>query len=238
MWPSCEQLEDPKQTKTLVKRGITELITPGVNISESALASSDNNFLAAIHINRTSVGAAFLDVSTGEFLCAQGEKEDIDKLLTNIAPRELLRMHGTRQFCEENFTHRCPVYEMDDWVYTSDAAEERLMKHFGTSSLKGFGVADMPEAVIAAGSLIHYLDLTQHTNIGHITALSRIEEDRYVRLDRFTVRNLELIEPMTKEGRSLVDVIDMTSTPMGARLLRRWVLFPLLDISAVNRRST
>ena len=213
----CEQLEDPKQTKTLVKRGITELITPGVNISESALASSDNSFLAAIHINRTSVGAAFLDVSTGEFLCAQGEKEDIDKLLTNIAPRELLRMHGTRQFCEENFTHRCPVYEMDDWVYTSDAAEERLMKHFGTSSLKGFGVDRMHEAVIAAGSILHYLDLTQHTEISHITSLGRIERDRFVALDRFTVRNLELVAPLSPEGMSLLDVLDHTSTPMGAR---------------------
>ena len=232
----CEQLEDPKQTKTLVKRGITELITPGVNISESALASSDNNFLAAIHINRTSVGAAFLDVSTGEFLCAQGEKEDIDKLLTNIAPRELLRMHGTRQFCEENFTHRCPVYEMDDWVYTSDAAEERLMKHFGTSSLKGFGVDRMHEAVIAAGSILHYLDLTQHTEISHITSLGRIERDRFVALDRFTVRNLELVAPLSPEGMSLLDVLDHTSTPMGARRLHNWILFPLLDLEEIRRR--
>ena len=232
----CEQLEDPKQTKTLVKRGITELITPGVNISESALASSDNNFLAAIHINRTSVGAAFLDVSTGEFLCAQGEKEDIDKLLTNIAPRELLRMHGTRQFCEENFTHRCPVYEMDDWVYTSDAAEERLMKHFGTSSLKGFGVDRMHEAVIAAGSILHYLDLTQHTEISHITSLGRIERDRFVALDRFTVRNLELVAPLSSEGMSLLDVLDHTSTPMGARRLHNWILFPLLDLEEIRRR--
>ena len=175
-------------------------------------------------------------MSTGEFLCAQGEKEDIDKLLTNIAPRELLRMHGTRQFCEENFTHRCPVYEMDDWVYTSDAAEERLMKHFGTSSLKGFGVDRMHEAVIAAGSILHYLDLTQHTEISHITSLGRIERDRFVALDRFTVRNLELVAPLSSEGMSLLDVLDHTSTPMGARRLHNWILFPLLDLEEIRRR--
>ena len=233
----CEQLEDPKLTKTLVKRGITELITPGVNISDSALASRDNNFLAAIHINRTSVGVAFLDVSTGEFLCAQGEKEEIDKLLTNIAPRELLRMHGTRQFCEENFGHRCSVYEMDDWVYTLDAAEERLKKHFGTASLKGFGVDRLHEAVIAAGSILYYLDLTQHTEISHITSLGRIDSGRYVALDRFTVRNLELVAPLSPEGMSLLDVLDHTSTPMGARRLRNWLLFPLLDLEEIRRRQ-
>lgn len=232
----CEQLEDPKLTRKLVKRGITELVTPGVNTSDTMLSRRENNFLGGIYQGKHFTGVAFLDISTGEFLCSRGKPEYIEKLITNIAPKEMLRMQGTRQAYELAVGYRCSVFEMDDWVYTTQAAEERLMKHFGTSSLKGFGVADMPEAVIAAGSLIHYLDLTQHTNIGHITALSRIEEDRYVRLDRFTVRNLELIEPMTKEGRSLVDVIDMTSTPMGARLLRRWVLFPLLDISAVNRR--
>lgn len=232
----CEQLEDPKLTKKLVKRGITELVTPGVNTSDTMLSRRENNFLAGIHQGKHFTGVAFLDISTGEFLCSRGKPEYIEKLIANIAPKEMLRMRGTRQAYEAAVAYRCPVFEMDDWVYTMQAAEERLLKHFGTSSLKGFGVADMPEAVLAAGSLLHYLDLTQHTNLGHITALSRIEEDRYVRLDRFTVRNLELIEPMTKEGQSLVDVIDKTSTPMGARLLRRWVLFPLLDIEAVNRR--
>ena len=186
----CEQLEDPKLTKKLVKRGITELVTPGVNLNDNTLRPRENNFLAGIHVNKTSVGVAFLDLSTGEFLCAQGDKDYIDKLIANIAPKELLRMHGTRQFCEENISHRCSVFELDDWVYTSDAATERLVKHFGTSSLKGFGVEGMKEAVVAAGSLLYYLDLTQHTNISHITSLGRIDGDRYVRLDKFTIRNL------------------------------------------------
>ena len=232
----CEQLEDPKLTKKLVKRGITELVTPGVNISDNILSRRENNFLGGVYQGKHAVGVAFLDISTGEFLCAQGKPDYIDKLVSNIAPKEMLRMQGTRQAYEQMISHRCATFELDDWVYTSQAANERLLKHFGTASLKGFGVADMPEAVIAAGSLLHYLDLTQHTDIGHITALSRIEEDRYVRLDRFTIRNLELTEPMTPEGKSLADVLDHTATPMGTRLLRRWILFPLLDIEAINRR--
>lgn len=233
----CEQLEDPKLTKKLVKRGITELVTPGVNLNDNTLRPRENNFLAGIHVNKSSVGVAFLDLSTGEFLCAQGDKDYIDKLIANIAPTELLRMHGTRQFCEENISHKCSVFELDDWVYTTDAATERLVKHFGTSSLKGFGVDGMHEAVIAAGSLLYYLDLTQHTNISHITTLGRIDGDRYVRLDKFTIRNLELLSPLAEEGLSLLKVIDKTVTPMGGRKLRSWLSFPLLDIEEITRRQ-
>ncbi len=232
----CEQLEDPKLTKKLVKRGITELVTPGVNTSETILSRRENNFLGGIYEGKHFWGVAFLDISTGEFLCARGSAEYIEKLISNIAPKEMLRMAGTRGKYEQTVGYRCPVFELDDWVYTLSAAEERLTKHFHTAGLKGFGVADMPEAVIAAGSLLHYLDLTHHRDISHITSLSRIEEEKFVRLDRFTIRNLELVEPMTPEGKSLVDIIDKTSTPMGARLLRRNLLFPLLDIEAINRR--
>ncbi len=233
----CEQLEDPKLTKKLVKRGITELVTPGVNLNDNTLRPRENNFLAGIHVSKSSVGVAFLDLSTGEFLCAQGDKDYVDKLIANIAPKELLRMHGTRQFCEENISHKCSVFELEDWVYTSDAATERLVKHFGTASLKGFGVDGMHEAVVAAGSLLYYLDLTQHTNISHITSLARIDGDRYVRLDKFTIPNLELLNPLAEEGLSLLKVIDKTVTPMGGRKLRSWVSFPLLDIEEITRRQ-
>ncbi len=233
----CEQLEDPKLTKKLVKRGITELVTPGVNLNDNTLRPRENNFLAGIHVSKSSVGVAFLDLSTGEFLCGQGDKDYVDKLIANIAPKELLRMHGTRQFCEENISHKCSVFELEDWVYTSDAANERLVKHFGTASLKGFGVDGMHEAVVAAGSLLYYLDLTQHTNISHITSLARIDGDRYVRLDKFTIRNLELLNPLAEEGLSLLKVIDKTVTPMGGRKLRSWVSFPLLDIEEITRRQ-
>lgn len=233
----CEQLEDPKLTKKLVKRGITELVTPGVNLNDNSLPARENNFLAGIHVNRSSVGVAFLDLSTGEFLCAQGDKDYVDKLIGSIAPKELLRMHGLKQFCEENISHRCSVFELDDWVYTLDAATERLTRHFGTSSLKGFGVEGMHEAVVAAGSLLHYLDLTQHTRIGHITTLSRIDGDRFVRLDRFTMRNLEIVQPLSEEGKSLLSVLDKTVTPMGSRRLRSWLSFPLLDIEKIRARQ-
>lgn len=232
----CEQLEDPKTTKKLVKRGITELITPGVNTSPSSLDQRENNFLAAVHFGRHAVGVAFLDITTGEFLCAEGTEEYVDKLLCNIAPREVLRMHGTRRQYEEAFTLRSSVFELDDWVYTAEAAHERLLRQFDTASLKGYGVDDMPGAVVAAGSILYYLDQTCHTHLQHITALSRIDENRYVRLDRFTIRNLELVSPMAQEGKSLLDIIDRTATPMGARLLRRWLLFPLLDVEAINSR--
>lgn len=234
----CEQLEDPKLTKKLVKRGITELVTPGVNTNDNALTPRENNFLAGIHITKFAnrIGVAFLDISTGEFFCAQGTAATIDKLLNNFAPKELLRMRGTRQFCEENISWKCSVFELDDWVYTSDSAEERLLKQFSTASLKGFGVEDMPEAVIAAASLLYYLDLTQHSEIGHIVALSRLDEQHSVRLDRFTQRNLELLQPTTEGGRSLINTIDRTITPPGGRLLRNWIIFPLADPALINRR--
>ncbi|MDE5806897.1 MAG: DNA mismatch repair protein MutS, partial [Muribaculaceae bacterium] len=232
----CEQLEDPKLAKKLVKRGITELVTPGVNLNDNSLSSRENNYLSGIHIGKKNIGVAFLDLSTGEFLCAQGEPEYIDKLLGNIAPKELLRMHGTRAVCEEKFSYRCATFELDDWVYTTDAAETRLIRQFGTAGLKGFGLDGMPEAVIAAGSLLHYLDLTQHTDISHITTLGRIDRDLYMHLDKFTVRNLELLYPLSEGGMSLLSVLDKTLTPMGARLLRKWISFPLLDIEEIRKR--
>lgn len=233
----CEQLEDPKLTKKLVKRGITELVTPGVNLSESSLSERDNNFLAAVHVNGASVGVAFLDISTGEFLCTQGDVHEIDKLIGNIRPKELLRMTGMRRWTDDNISHRCAMFDLDDWIFTTDAAESRLASHFGTSNLKGFGVDRMHEAVVAAGAILHYLDLTHHTRLGHITALGRIDSDRYVALDRFTVRNLELTEALSPDGMSLYDVLNRTSTPMGARRLRNWILFPLLDLEEINRRQ-
>lgn len=232
----CEQLEDPKLTKKLVKRGIIELVTPGVNMAEGSLENRENNFLAAVHFNKTSVGVAFLDITTGEFVCEQGERAQIDKLLSTLMPKELLRMRGTRSECEQSFAHRCSTYEMDDWVYTADAATERLQRHFGTATLKGFGVDNLPDAVIAAGSILHYLDITGHTSIGHITSLRRLGNERFVTLDRFTIRNLELVNPLTPEGMSLLQVLDHTQTPMGARKLRSWVLFPITDIAEINRR--
>ncbi|MDE5713251.1 MAG: DNA mismatch repair protein MutS [Muribaculaceae bacterium] len=233
----CEQLEDPKLTKKLVKRGITELVTPGVNTSAGALQAKENNFLAALHIAKKSVGVAFLDISTGEFLCAETSPEEADKLLCSMAPKELLRMRGTREFCTANITHKCSVFELDDWVYTSDAAEERLLKQFSTSTLKGFGVDDLPAGIIAAGSILYYLDITSHTRISHITSLSRIDNRCYMHLDRFTIRNLELVDTMSPEGKSLLQVIDKTVCPMGARLLRRWVLLPLLDLKSLKSRQ-
>lgn len=232
----CEQLEDPKLTKKLVKRGITELITPGVNLNDNSLQARENNFLAAIHVNRTSVGVAFLDISTGEFLCTQGSVQDIDKLLCNIRPKELLRMSGLRQWTEDNISHRCAMFDMDDWVFTTDAAESRLNTQFGTAGIKGFGIDHLPDAVIAAGAILYYLDETHHNDLRHITTLGRIDADRFVVLDRFTVRNLELIDSLSPDGMSLYDVLNLTSTPMGARRLRQWILFPLLDLEEIARR--
>ena len=232
----CEQLEDPKMTKKLVKRGITELVTPGVSINDNILNNRENNFLAGVHFGDKSSGVAFLDISTGEFMCAEGSIDYIDKLLTNIAPKEVLIMRGQRRKAEDTFTGRYFMFELDDWMFTSDAANERLLKHFQTKNLKGFGVQDMPLAIVAAGTLLYYLDQTQHNNISHITSLSRIEEERYVRLDRFTVRNLELVSSMGEDGKSLIDFMDKTISPMGARLLRRWMLFPLRDPKAIDDR--
>lgn len=232
----CEQLEDPKLTKKLVKRGITELVTPGVNTSAGALQAKENNFLAAVHIAKKSVGVAFLDISTGEFLCAETSPEEVDKLLCNMAPKELLRMKGTRDFCTLNFSHKCSIFELDDWVYTTDAAEERLLKQFSTTTLKGFGVDSMPAGIIAAGSILYYLDLTSHTRISHITSISRIDNRRYMHLDRFTIRNLELVDSVSPEGKSLLNVVDKTVCPMGARMMRRWLMLPLLDLKRLEAR--
>ncbi len=234
----CEQLEDPKLTKKLVKRGITELVTPGVAISDTVLNHRENNFLAALHFTKNrGIGLALLDISTGEFLVAEGDADYIDKLINNFAPKEILVERGNRRLLEETFNNpHLPSFELDDWIFTDDAAHDRLLKQFETSNLKGFGVHSMKVAIVAAGAILHYLDITKHTHTSHITSLARIEESCYVRLDRFTVRNLELIESMNEDGKSLLDVIDRTISPMGARLLRRWLLFPLTDVKAINSR--
>lgn len=233
----CEQLEDPKLTKKLVKRGITELVTPGVSINDNILNHKENNFLAGVHFGKGGVcGVAFLDISTGEFLTAEGAYDYIDKLLGNFSPKEVLVERSKRKQFEEHFGPRYLLFELDDWVFTEDAASERLLRHFETKNLKGFGVQQLPNAIIASGSLLHYLDITQHTHIAHITALSRIEEDRYVRLDKFTVRSLELLDSMNEGGRSLLNVIDRTVSPMGARMLRRWLVFPLKNVKKINDR--
>ncbi len=232
----CEQLEDPKLTKKLVKRGITELVTPGVAMNDNVLTRRENNFLAAVHFGKRSVGVAFLDISTGEFLTAEGTVEYVDKVIANMSPKEMLVQRGLRAHADETFSQHYLTFELEDWLFTLDAADERLRKQFGTSSLKGFGIDGMPDAVVAAGAILHYLDLTHHTQISHIDTISRIEEDRYVRLDRFTVRNLELLEPLDEGGKSLLSVIDRTVSPMGGRLLRRWILFPLRDPKAINDR--
>lgn len=232
----CEQLEDPKLTKKLVKRGITELVTPGIAISDNVLNHRENNFLAAIHFCKQSVGVAFLDISTGEFLAAEGTADYVDKIVSNMDPKELIVERGNKERAVEMLSAKPVTFELDDWIFTDDAANERLRKQFGTSSLKGFGIDRMHEAIIAAGAILHYLDITRHTQTSHITSISRIEEEKYVRLDRFTVRNLELIEPLDPDGKSLLNVIDRTVTPMGGRLLRRWLLFPLKDPKAINDR--
>lgn len=237
----CEQLEDPKTTKTLVKRGITELVTPGVALTDNVLDHKENNFVAAIHFARNAsargtAGVAFLDISTGEFLAAEGPMEYIDNLLGNFAPKEVLVERGNKGRLEEFFTGRYLALELDDWIFTDQSANERLLKQFETSSLKGFGIGRMPLAVVAAGAILHYLDITKHTRTSHIVALRRIEEDAFVRLDKFTVRNLELLHSLGEEGRSLLDVIDRTVSPMGARMLRRWVSFPLKDPAKINAR--
>ena len=232
----CDQLEDPKTTKKLVKRGITELVTPGVSINDNILNYKENNFLAAVHFGKTLCGVAFLDISTGEFLTAEGPFDYVDKLLNNFAPKEVLFERGKRGAFEGNFGAKFFTFELDDWVFTESFAKEKLLHHFETKNLKGFGVEHLKNGVIAAGAILQYLEMTQHTSIGHITSLSRIEEDRYVRLDKYTVRSLELLGSMNEGGKSLLDVIDKTISPMGARLLRRWLLFPLKDEKPIEER--
>lgn len=232
----CDQLEDPKTTKKLVKRGITELVTPGVSINDNILNYKENNFLAAVHFGKTVCGIAFLDISTGEFLTAEGPFDYVDKLLNNFAPKEVLFERGKRGMFEGNFGSKFFTFELDDWVFTETSSREKLLKHFETKNLKGFGVEHLKNGIIASGAILQYLEMTQHTQIGHITSLSRIEEDKYVRLDKFTVRSLELIGSMNDGGSSLIHVIDKTISPMGARLLKRWMVFPLKDEKPINDR--
>ncbi len=232
----CDQLEDPKLTKKLVKRGITELVTPGVAMSDTVLNYRENNFLAAVHFGKTSCGVAFLDISTGEFLTAEGTFEYIDKLLGNFAPKEVLYERGKKGMFEGNFGTKFCTFELEDWIFSETTSYERLLKHFEVKNLKGFGVEHLKNGTVAAGAILQYLEFTQHTQIGHVVSISRIEEDRYVRLDKFTVRSLELLGSMNDDGRSLLQVIDKTICPMGARLLRRWVIFPLKDVKPIEER--
>ena len=232
----CDQLEDPKLTKKLVKRGITELVTPGVSINDNVLNYRENNFLAAVHFGKGACGVSFLDISTGEFLTAEGPFDYVDKLLNNFAPKEVLFERGRRGMFEGNFGSKFFTFELDDWVFTETTAREKLLKHFEVKNLKGFGVEHLKNGIIASGAVLQYLIMTQHTQIGHITSLARIEEDKYVRLDKFTVRSLELMGSMNDGGSSLLNVIDRTISPMGARLLRRWMVFPLKDVQPINER--
>lgn len=232
----CDQLEDPKTTKKLVKRGITELITPGVTTNDNVLQNKENNFLAAIQFGKETCGIAFLDISTGEFLTAEGSTDYIDKLLANFSPKEVLCERNAIQRFEASFGTRYYVYKLDDWVFSPENARGKLLKHFETKSLKGFGIEHLSQGIIAAGVILQYLDMTQHHETRHITALSRIEEDKFVRLDKFTVRSLELLGSMNEGGNSLLQVIDRTITPMGGRLLKRWTVFPLKELQPINER--
>ncbi len=233
----CDQLEDPKLTKKLVKRGITELVTPGVSTNEHILATKENNFLAGLHVEKNRAGVAFLDISTGEFYTAEGTVEFVDKLLGSFSPKELLYERGKRALIQERFHYAGARYEMDDWVYTDESATTRLLKHFQTNHLKGFGIQNMPLAIIASGSVLYYMDMTEHTQISHINTLSRLDETQYVRLDRYTIRSLELCETMNEGGKSLLSVIDRTQSAMGGRLLRRWLLFPLKQVEPIRERQ-
>ena len=245
----CDQLEDPKKKREaikgkkglsamdkMVKRGITELVTPGVAMSDNVLNYKENNFLAAVHFGKGSCGVSFLDISTGEFLTGEGTFDYVEKLLGNFQPKEVLFDRAKKQEFERYFGTRLCTFEMDDWVFTDQTARQKLLKHFGTKNLKGFGVDHLNNGVVAAGAILQYLEITQHTQINHITSLARIEEDKYVRMDRFTIRSLELIAPMNEDGSSLLNVIDNTITPMGGRMLRRWMVFPLKDEKPINER--
>ena len=232
----CEQLEDPKLTKKIVKRGITELVTPGVSLNENVLSHKENNFLAAVHIDRRIAGVAFLDISTGEFYAAEGTFEYVDQLLSNFQPKEVLCEKRKSDIYTENFGSRFYSYRLDDWIFTRDAADDRLLKQFGTTSLKGFGVQSLQSGTIAAGAILHYLDLTCHDQLGHVNSISRVEEERYVWLDKFTIRNLELFYSPYEGARTLLDIIDRTVSPMGGRLLRRWLSLPLKEKQPVEER--
>ena len=232
----CDQLEDPKLTKKLVKRGITELVTPGVAMSDTVLNYKENNFLSAVHFGKSACGVAFLDISTGEFLTGEGTYDYVEKLMGNLQPKEVLIDRARKKDFEKFFGTKLLTFEMDDWVFTEQTSMQKLLRHFHVKSMKGFGVDHLKSGMVAAGAILQYLEMTQHTQIGHITALQRIEEEKYVRLDKFTIRSLELIQPMQEDGKSLLDVIDKTVSPMGGRLLRRWVVFPLKDERPINER--
>ena len=233
----CDQLEDPKLTKKLVKRGITELVTPGVTMTDSLLNNKENNFLAAIHFGKTACGISFLDISTGEFLVAEGTTDYVDKLLTNFSPKEVVFERGKKTLFDSNFGGRYFTFELDDWVFANRTGEEKLCKHFGVKNLKGYGISHLTNGIVAAGAILFYLEQTQHTQIGHIRTISRIEEEKYVRLDQFTVRSLELVNSMHQGGTSLLDIIDKTVSPMGGRMMHRWILFPLKDIAKIEQRQ-
>ena len=232
----CDQLEDPKLTKKLVKRGITELVTPGVAMTDNVLNYKENNFLAAVHFGKGACGVAFLDISTGEFFTGEGTFDAVEKLLVNFSPKEVLFERGKREDFERFFGNKLFTFELDDWVFTETTSYQKLLKHFGVKSLKGFGVEHLKNGIVASGVILQYLEMTQHNHISHITSLSRIEEEKYVRLDKFTIRSLELLQPMQDDGKSLLQVIDHTVSPMGARLLKRWVVFPLRDAKAIENR--
>ena len=234
----CDQLEDPKLTKKLVKRGVTELVTPGVSYSDTLLVNKENNFVACVHFSKNNTGIAFLDISTGEFMATEGNNDYIDKLLSNFSPKEVLYERNRKKQFEEAFGNKYFTYELEDWMFTADAANDRLLKQFETQNLKGFGMEKYPNGVIAAGAILHYLDMTQHLQTKHISCLSRIEEDRYVWLDRFTVRNLELYGSNNEGAKTLVDIIDKTISPMGGRMLRRWVAFPLKNVKPIQDRQS
>ena len=234
----CDQLEDPKLTKKLVKRGVTELVTPGVSYSETTLQQRENTWLACIQWGKQTVGVAFLDISTGEYLVAEGTADYVDKLLVNFAPKEVLYLRGKKREFEETFGNKYFTFELDDWMMTREATNERLIKQFNVQNLKGFGVDNLPQGVIAAGAILHYLDATQHLQTGHIQHLSRIEEDKYVWMDRFTIRNLELLSGQRENSTTLYDIIDRTITPMGGRLLHRWMAFPLKEVRPIRNRQT
>ncbi len=232
----CEQLEDPKMTKTIVKRGITELVTPGIALNENVLEHRENNFLACVHLDKTTAGLAFLDISTGEFLTAEGSFEYADKLLHNFSPKEVLFERGRQKQFMDLFGSKFCTYKLDDWIFNEDNARDKLLKHFETTSLKGFGVNNLRLGVIAAGAVLQYLDLTEHRQVKHISSISRIQEEHYVWLDKFTVRNLELFHPLQEGGKAFIDIIDRTISPMGARLMKRWIAMPLKDILPIRER--
>ncbi|HEY5571335.1 MAG TPA: DNA mismatch repair protein MutS, partial [Bacteroidales bacterium] len=233
----CDQLEDPKLTKKLVRRGVTELVTPGVSTNDAILERRENNFLGSVHIGKNGVGIALLDISTGEFLTAEGTPDYIDKLINNFAPKEILYERTKKELFESYFGNKQVTFALEDWIYTSESANDRLLKQFETKNLKGFGIQHLSLGIIASGAILFYMDMTQHSHLSHITHLSRIEEDRFVRLDKYTVRSLELLGTMQEGGTSLLNIIDRTVSPMGARLLRRWLVFPLKEVKPIRERQ-